>query len=154
LSIMLALDTSGSMTGFDRMNQARAAPSVFLDKLPKKSDCGLILFDHEIRTQLPPIFDRKPLLKHISTVQPRGGHAYLDAAFAGVQTLAKMPSNRDKAVVLMTDGIDLNSNQALQAVIAEANRNNVRIYTIGIGEPGKLERVSTALVLDHSGSMK
>src|SRR5437588_2554201 len=54
----------------------------------------------------------------------------------------------------MTDGIDLNSGKSLEGVVAEANKAKVRIYTIGIGEPGLLDKVSTALVLDHSGSMK
>lgn len=154
LSVMLAIDTSGSMKEHGRMPQARAAAETFLTKLPKAADCGLILFDHEIRHKSPPIFPREPLLQQIRDVQPRGGTAYLDAAAEGVRTLAAMPPGRDKAVVLMTDGIDLNSSKTLQEVIKQAIDHRVRVYTIGIGEPGKLERVSTALVLDHSGSMK
>lgn len=154
LSIMLAIDTSGSMKEHGRMAQARAAAETFLTKLPKAADCGLILFDHEIRHRAPPIFPREPLLAQVRKVQPRGGTAYLDAASEGVRTLAAMPPGRDKAVVLLTDGIDLNSAKNLEQVIAEAVKSRVRVYTIGIGEPGKLERVSTALVVDHSGSMK
>ena len=45
----------------------------------------------------------------------------------------------------MTDGIDLNSKQTIEQVIAEAKRERVRVYTIGIGEPGKLEQVNTVL---------
>jgi VWFA-related protein len=155
LSAVLALDTSGSMKERNRMAQAKAAAETFLRKLPGRADCGLILFDHEIRPPvLPPSVDRQGLLKEIRDVQPRGGTAYLDAAAKGIDILGKAPSGRDKAVVVLTDGIDLNSQTPLNLVINEAIKNKVRVYTIGIGEPGRQERVTTALVLDHSGSMK
>jgi VWFA-related protein len=58
-----------------------------------------------------------------------------------------------KAVLLMTDGMDNNSNQSLNTVINLAQTREVPIYTLGVGEPGKKEKVTTILVLDHSGSM-
>ena len=71
LSVMLALDTSGSMKEHGRMEQARLASEAFFQKLPKRTDCGLILFDHEIRDKVPPIFERPPILEKIErTVQP------------------------------------------------------------------------------------
>lgn len=155
LSVMLALDTSGSMKEHGRMTQAREASAVFLNKLPAGAECGLILFDHEIRDRLLPVFDRKPLLQKINVVQPRGGTAYLDAASEAISMLVRgTQRGRDRAVVLVTDGIDLNSKKAMRTVIDEARKGQVRVYTIGIGEPGRFDQVSTALVLDHSGSMK
>ncbi len=154
LSVMLAADTSGSMSKFGRMEQARIAADVFLNKLPALTDCGLILFDHEIRENMAPIFERGPLLAKINAIQPRGGTAYLDAAHEAVLTLRSTRRGRDRAGVLMTDGIDLNSKRTIEDVIAEAKRERVRVYTIGIGEPGKFEPVNTVLALDHSGSMK
>jgi VWFA-related protein len=154
LTVMLALDTSGSMKEHGRIEQARGAADVFLLKLPAKSDCGLILFDHEIREKMAPIFERPLLLAKINETQPRGGTAYLDAASEGIAMLHGTIRSRDRAVVLMTDGIDLNSKKTVQQVIAEAKRERVRVYTIGIGEPGRLEQVNSVLVLDQSGSMK
>src|SRR5262245_36446751 len=154
-SAVLALDTSGSMKERNRMVQAKTAAQEFLRRLPGRADCGLILFDHEIRPPvLAPTADRGGLLQQIMAVEPRGGTAYLDAAHEAIGMLAKAPPGREKAVVVMTDGVDLNSQTPIGLVISEALRNKVRIYTIGIGEPGKQERVNTVLVLDHSGSMK
>jgi VWFA-related protein len=153
LSVVLALDTSGSMKESKRMDQARLAAETFLKKLPERADCGLILFDHEIRPPiLPPVLDREPLFKLVQTVQPRGGTAYLDAAAKGIDILKDFP--RDKALVIITDGIDLNSKAPMPEVIEQAKKKKVRIYTIGIGEPGKMEQVTSVLVLDRSGSMK
>lgn len=154
LSIVLAIDVSGSMKEFGRIDKARSAAEFFLKRLPGKADCGLILFDHEIVKELPPGVDRKPLLKAVSEMQPRGGTAYLDAAARSIKLLEKMPSFKQRFVVLMTDGVDLNSTASLKEVITLAQDAKTRVITIGIGEPGKQELVSTALVLDQSGSMK
>jgi VWFA-related protein len=155
LSVVLAIDTSGSMREHGRMAQAKTAANVFLDKLPAKADCGLILFDHEMRPPvLAPTPDRGLLRKEIQKVEPRGGTAYLDAAAKAIDMLKSARRRQQRAAVIMTDGIDLNSTASLEAVIQAARQNRVKVYTIGIGEPGKLERVSSALVLDHSGSMQ
>jgi VWFA-related protein len=155
LSVVLAIDTSGSMKEHGRMAQAKAAAGIFLSKLPVKADCGLILFDHEMRPPvLAPTQKRDALLSEIAKVEPRGGTAYLDAAARGIDMLRSAPRTRERALVIMTDGIDLNSAASLAGVIEEARKYRVRVYTIGIGEPGKLEQVTSVLVLDHSGSMQ
>jgi VWFA-related protein len=154
MSVILSLDTSGSMKEHNRMTMARQAAQTFLSSLPKKADCGLVLFDHEIRDAVAPSTDRRLILNHINAKEPRGGTAYRDAALASVQMLAKVPKRHDRALVLMTDGADVNSTHTLDDVIAEAKQHGIRIFTIGIGEPGKFEQVNTALVLDHSGSME
>lgn len=155
LNVMLALDTSGSMKERNRMAQAKTAAEAFLHRLPKPAECGLILFDHEIRPPvLEPHLERTQLLTHIRAIEPRGGTAYLDAVARGITVLTKTPTHREKAVVVLTDGVDLSSETPLSQVVLQAKQNKVRVYAIGIGEPGKQERVSTALVLDHSGSMK
>jgi VWFA-related protein len=154
LSLMLSIDTSGSMKEHNRMTMSRQAAETFLGKLPAKAECGLVLFDHEIRDAVPPTADRKLVLGRVYAKEPRGGTAFRDAALASVKMLAEVPKGRDRALVLMTDGADVNSTCSLDDVIAEAKKHRIRIYTIGIGEPGKFEQVSTTLVLDHSGSME
>jgi VWFA-related protein len=83
---------------------------------------------------------------------PDGGTAYLDAAYDAV-TMVSDRTGTQRAIVLMTDGVDLNSDKEQEQVIAEAKRNHVKIYTIGIGKPGTQEPITTVLVLDKSGSM-
>lgn len=153
LSVVLAMDTSGSMSESGRMDKARVAADYFLRRLPTKADCGLILFDHEIREVIPPGLDREPLRRAVKDVEPRGGTAFLDAAARGIQMLAAAPASKQRYLVLATDGVDLNSTNSLAGVIQQAKAARVRIITIGIGEPGKQEQVNTVLVLDQSGSM-
>jgi VWFA-related protein len=170
LTIVLALDTSGSMSADNKLTDAQAAARLFLDTLHERVDCGLILFDHRMRAVEPPVGSRsvgKPLppetksqqmkaqrdrlRKHIDAARAGGGTAYLDATLQAVEMLRNVPGR--KAILLMTDGVDLNSKATIGEVVQAAQKANVRIYTVGVGEPGKADPVTSVLVLDHSGSM-
>jgi VWFA-related protein len=158
LSVILALDESGSMaetvreTGKARVQMAREATAVFFEKLPRTSDVGLILFNHKIIVQEPLTQDRGKLIQDILHVSPHGGTAYLDATVQAVRMLQNAAHN-NKAVVVMTDGADLNSTTTLGEAIDAARKAGVKVYTIGIGKPGTQEKVTSVLVLDRSGSM-
>ena len=159
LTTVLALDASGSMAAGRKWAEAQQAAGVFLDRLDPRSDTGLILFDHRINLREPPERDptrypahRALLRRHIATARPGGGTAYLDATFEAVQMLKGLPGRR--AVLLMTDGVDMNSTLRPDRVIKAAQVNEVPVYTLGVGEPGRNDPVTTVLVLDHSESMK
>ena len=158
LTAVLAMDVSGSMESHNKIVEARKAANLFLDKLDPRSDSGLILFDHLLRVKEPPGRDpaqfaahRVQLHQKVDAARPGGGTAYLDATAEGLRMLQDIPGRR--AVVLMTDGVDMNSTQTQKQVIEQAKASHIPIYTIGIGDPGKNEQVTTVLVLDHSGSM-
>src|SRR5262249_18805246 len=59
-----------------------------------------------------------------------------------------------RAVVVLTDGMDVNSKHTLDETITAAHIGELPVYTVGIGAPGKDDQVTTVLVLDCSGSMK
>lgn len=160
LTTVLALDISGSMDKSDKMDQAKKAANLFLDKLHAKADCGLILFNHEmVRPLLPPARDPRRFLENrekvraaINAARPHGGTAYLDATAEAVKMLGGVSGR--KVIVVMTDGVDLNSKHKLAEVIQLANAAEIPVYTLGVGEPGKNEPVTTVLVLDRSNSMQ
>ncbi|HEY7424141.1 MAG TPA: VWA domain-containing protein [Gemmataceae bacterium] len=165
LTTVLAMDISGSMdntspgSGIKKIDEAKKAAGIFLDQLSGNSETGLILFDHEMKYKEPPLRDRARYAEHrkkvrqlIESAQPTGGTAYLDAAAEGVEMLRGIAGRR--AVVIMTDGVDMNSQRTVGEVIKLATVNQIPIYTLGIGELGKYKNVTSVLVLDHSGSMK
>jgi VWFA-related protein len=164
LTTVLAMDISGSMenasgaSGLKKIDEAKRAAGIFLDNLHPKSETGLILFDHLMRVKEQPLRDAARFAEHrkkvralIAEAQPSGGTAYLDAAAQGVEMLEGISGRR--AVVIMTDGVDMNSRRTLGEVVKFAQVQGVPIYTLGIGELGKYKNVTTVLVLDHSGSM-
>ncbi len=165
LTTVLVMDVSGSMenpSGTSRVrkiDEAKKAAEIFLDHLSANSETGLVLFDHLLRVEEPPQRETKRYAEHrrkirqlIDAAQPMGGTAYLDAAAKAVDMLRDLTGRR--AVVLMTDGVDMNSKRTLSEVIKLATVYQVPVYTLGIGELGKYKNVTTVLVLDHSGSMK
>src|SRR5262249_39221060 len=148
LTAVLALDCSGSMKDGGKMEQAQGAAGVFLRNLPDKGNVGLILFDHTIITKQPPADRPERVAKNrddvkakIDQARPRGGTAYLDAAVESLRLLEGARGN--KAVVVMTDGVDLNSTHTLDQVVALATKARVPVYTIGVGSPGKNVPVTT-----------
>jgi VWFA-related protein len=164
LTTMLVIDVSGSMKNKNKMEEAKKAAQAFLDKLTARADSGLILFDHEIPLNNPDRVQRpcgKPenyethrqkLRELIGKAEPLGGTAYLDATAEAI-TMLKDVKGR-KAVLLLTDGVDMSSKRNLAMVVQQAKDFAVPIYTLGVGDPGKNEKVSTVLVLDHSNSMR
>jgi VWFA-related protein len=161
LTTVLAMDCSGSMAEHNKMAEARNAARLFLDRLHEKADSGLILFNHELlQPTEPPLRDRERSAGHRQVLRrriddaarPDGGTAYLDATLEAVEMLRGFEGRR--AVILMTDGVDLNSKHSLYEVVKRAKVAGVPVYTLGVGEPGKNDPVSTVLVLDHSGSME
>lgn len=167
LTILMAMDVSGSMgrkssdsNTLTKMEEAQSAAKLFLERLPSKADAGLLLFDHRIKPGiLEPCGDPDRVLSHrkrlsamIDNARPDGGTAYLDATHQAL-TLLKKYLTGDRAVVLMTDGIDLNSTKSAKKVIEYANAVRVPVYVLGVGDMGWNDGVSTVLVLDHSGSM-
>jgi VWFA-related protein len=173
LTTVLAMDISGSMemrsaktknergenTGPKRIEEARDAAAFFFKQLHAKADAGLILFNHAIQVSRPPARDparvvanRRQLVKDIRDARPSGGTAYLDATHEALQMLKGVKGNR--AVVLMTDGVDVNSQRKANDVIRTAKALGIPIYVLGVGDPGAVDPVSTVLVLDHSKSME
>ncbi|MCS7166583.1 MAG: vWA domain-containing protein [Gemmatales bacterium] len=157
--VMLALDTSGSMIGtperpLDRLDKAKEAAERFVQQLDPNTPCGLVLFHHEPYRSLPlSVGKRDELLAAIRQARGAGGTAYFDAAIAAMQNFS---ADRDKAraLVLLTDGRDVNSKNGPNRVIEEAIQRQVTIYTIGLGKPGANLHIRSLLILDRSGSMK
>lgn len=166
LTAVLAVDISNSMelvdneeSGERRIDAAKRAAKVFFKSLEKTVDCGLILFDDRIQTDEPPCGDpkkikahREKLIRLVESAEPRGGTAYIDAIDRAVDMLKNVKGR--KAIVLVTDGVDLHSKAKREDVIRRAKAANVAIWTIGIGEPGKSLRSTVVMALDKSGSMK
>lgn len=151
--VVLALDTSGSMQSGDKLAQGKRAAERFFAKLATTTPCGLILFHHEVYLRESPCLDRSSLVQRVNSASAGGGTAWMDAAVAALELLPSQALDQCHAVVLLTDGRDVNSRHALADVISAARQRQVAFYPVGLGQPGRLQPVRTALVLDRSGSM-
>lgn len=152
LSVILAVDTSAKIE--ENWQQVLKAADVFFKAMPKEAECGLILFNDQIRQTIELSLDRGPVVSAIQTVKPAGGNACLNATLKAIDMLENVPANKAKAVVLISNGLDQYSpKDAKKKIIAAAAKNQVLVHTIGIGEATRPQNVNIVLVLDKSGSM-
>jgi VWFA-related protein len=151
---VLTVDTSGSMARDKKLDEAKRAAKGFFDRLAPQTQCGLVLFHHLIHTSLSLRKEREPLREQVESAEPFGGTAYHDAVLRALEMFPDKSDGAQRAIVLMTDGRDVNSSHTLMEAIREAQRRKVQVFTIGLGKKGRNEFTRTVLVLDRSGSMR
>jgi len=142
LDIMLALDISGSMSARDfaplnRLQAAKAELRRFLTK-ERNNRLGLIAFAAQAFTVCPLTLDYHVLLSlvdHLQIGMTSDGTA-IGMAIATSANRLKNSEARAKVIILLTDGRN-NAGRIDPLTAAElAAALDMRIYTIGMGQPG------------------
>jgi hypothetical protein len=147
--VVLVLDRSGSMGGW-KMVSARRAAARIVDTLTDADRFAVLTFDHVVDQPegLPPGLvqatdrNRFRAVRHLSTVDARGGTEMLAPLRDGRALLTD--GERDRVLVLVTDGQVGNEDQILQHV---GDLTGIRVHTIGIDRAvnaGFLGRLSAA----------
>ena len=136
VSVMLALDASGSMT---KVSPAvMEAAHAFVSSLKPEDPLGIELFadSAEISHDLSPA--RWVSHRHIQRYVARGGTALYDGLVDSMVRLGTVPGRR--VVVVMTDGRDENatssgpgSTRSWEDVLATARQTGATVYAIGFG---------------------
>ena len=136
VSLGIVLDTSGSMEG-EKMSAARDALDRFLfDLLGDDDEIFLYRFSYQPRLVHDWTSDRSRLSRALGGIQPRGGTAMYDTV-ADAVLKAEQGRHRKKAIVVISDGNDTNSEidvDELQQLIRETE---VLVYAIGIDSRGR-----------------
>jgi Ca-activated chloride channel homolog len=161
-AIMLATDTSGSMTATDvkpdRITAARNAAKQFVAKIPKQVRLGLVTFDQAARLLVNPTTNRSQVNQALDTIQAQGGTAMGDALSVSVRALQSafgpkglQPPKRGQKrapaeVVLLSDGKNTTGATDPIGVAQTAKRLGIRINTVALGTP-----TGTVQVQDNLG---
>ena len=136
VSLGLVLDTSGSMAG-EKISSALAAVDRFLTKLLSPEDeIFLYTFSNYPDLLQDWTTDRPRLSRAIRRVHASGGTAMLDAIAESVP-LAQTGQHRKRAVVLISDGNDTDSQSSLSEVKQMIRESEVMVYAIGIDGQGE-----------------
>ncbi len=139
VSLGIALDTSGSMDG-RKMQAARNALDRFLyDLLDPDDEIFLYRFDYTPVLLQDWTTNRDRLSRAIRDIRPRGGTALYDAVAESVPRVAE-GRHRKKALLIISDGNDTNSetdDRALRGLIRE---NEALVYAIGIDGSSRRQR--------------
>ncbi|HYN06224.1 MAG TPA: VWA domain-containing protein [Vicinamibacterales bacterium] len=135
VSLGIVLDTSGSMSG-EKMTAAREALGRFVfDLLGPKDEMFLYRFDSRPILVQGWTEDRRALMRALGSVTPAGGTALYDTVAEAIP-LAASGTRRKKALVVISDGNDTNSEIALSEVRQLIRESEVMVYAIGIEGSG------------------
>jgi tight adherence protein C len=143
LSVVLAIDISGSMAG-DKITQAKAAAIAFLTSLGPNDRAALLSFNAKVTQVVPSTGDHGALEQGINSLQVGGNTAIYDALYDAAQLLNSAPAGTKRAIILLTDGADTSSHYGLRVAADVARGANALVYTIGVG-PDANDSVLTSL---------
>ena len=131
VSLGLVLDTSGSMVG-EKLTNALMAVDRFLTRLLSPED-EIFLYKFSNYPDLVQDWttDRQRLSRAIRRINANGGTAMYDAIAESVP-LAQTGQHRKRAVVLISDGNDTDSQVSLTEVKQMIRESEVMVYAIGI----------------------
>ena len=123
---VILIDTSGSMEA--RISMARAAAINFLDGLRPDDVTAIYNFDTKIAL-VQDFSNSRDITDRIFDLKAYGMTALNDAIYKASQELAKRAEKR-KAIIVLSDGADNNSERSADKVLKAALASNVTIYTI------------------------
>src|SRR5579872_1092954 len=136
-SIVLCLDTSGSMRATDvepsREAAVRAAARTFVQNTPAGTRIGIVSFSTYAQRISDLNDDKTAVLAALDAVPPANGATAIGDALALAGQM--LPVSGHRAIVLVTDGVNNNGVDPLQAA-QQLGARGIAIYTVGIGTNG------------------
>ena len=159
MTVILAMDTSGSMLAQDRktgqtsMKAAREAAVSFLEMLAPEDRVAVFSFNNTPTLAMDFTQDRTALLDALGNIKakPNAATCLYDTAYEAVKKSSEIPRGR-RAIVLLTDGRDEKgkgtcSTYTAADVTDAATTKSIRvpIFTIGVGpkvDPRQLARMA------------
>lgn len=135
VEIVLVIDDSGSMDSNDSSNQRLTVAQNLIDKLPEGSQIGIVWFASSAKLLTSELTTDKEAAKAYLTTDyfKSSGGTYMYTAINNGFTLFE--STEDdvlKMMVVLSDGNSSGTSNH-SSTIATAQKNDIRIYTVGLG---------------------
>ena len=141
ISLVVVMDTSGSMAG-QSIKSAKEAANTLLLGLGNEDQVAILSFNNQVDTVQDFTKDRQSAGQQLAKLEAvaSSGTCLYDAAYQAVQNAATLPPGR-RAVILLTDGVDETpagkacSTYTIDDVIRTATGgvSPIPIFTLGIG---------------------
>jgi tight adherence protein B len=131
LSVILAVDTSGSMRKNDNIAKAREAASRFADGMPAGTRLGVLSFGTETKLEQGLTTDKARVQSVIQGLQAEGsgGTALYDAVIQGSKLLAAEPGQSN--LVVLSDGRHEGTPATLEQAI-KAAKGKARVTAVAL----------------------
>lgn len=145
-TVLLVLDSSGSMGEDDRLETAQEAALAYLDGLPDDVEAGLVTFADSARLEVRPTTDRARVERAIKDLQAEGATALYDAVELAVNTLG---TDGTSNIVLLSDGKDEGSDASAADAERSLRESDVVLDAVSLG-PG--DQVTQLEALAEAGN--
>lgn len=134
-NIIFAIDTSGSMSGQDRIELAKHSIKAFIKGLSPKDTVATIQYTDDAKIILPPtsMNARNRILDSISNLQANGGTNAWPGILLAYKLAREIKSNGDQTkIIIVTDG-DFGgvNNDEFLALVEKENRVGISISILG-----------------------
>ncbi len=151
--ISLIMDASGSMEENNKFGIVKNIVEDFLDKR-KHDKIGLTIFADFAYVAVPLTYDKasiKRLLNRIDVgVAGKQRTALYEALFLS-SNLFKDSKSKNKIAILLTDGMDNTGTIPLDVAIKTVQKYGIKVYTIGVGNPGDFNAQVLQYIAEKSG---
>jgi tight adherence protein B len=138
VSVVLAVDTSGSMLVNDNIATARAAAARFAGELRPGTRVGVVSFADAPALEQALTADTglvQDAIDALAVDDPLGDTALYDAVALAARQLAGQPGQRN--LVVLSDGRHEGTSATLAQAVAAARAARVTVYTVGLEVPGR-----------------
>jgi Ca-activated chloride channel family protein len=130
LSVLILLDTSGSMAG-EKLKNARKSLTQFVKRLNRGDEALLMAFHTRPRILHPFTGDLRRIRQSMRDLEGRGSTALYDAILTALDEAQKSLHKR-KALLLISDGINTYGKAELDGTIDQLRRQGVELFAIGL----------------------
>ena len=134
VAVVMAVDTSGSMTQNNNIARARDAATALVQRMPQGTRLGLVAFSTEPGIVQRLTDNHEQVRQAIAGLDAKGDTALYDAVVLGSQLLKGEQGQRN--LVVLSDGRDEGSKARLENAIAAAKGAGVTVYTVGLNVLG------------------
>ena len=165
VDVMLILDRSGSMNdpigGISKIEAAKQGLREFVGLLGDSDGLGFTVFSAQanVLTPVTPLGPkRQNVLNTINGVTASGNTLLFDTIYAQWQALQALPSKHIKAIVVLTDGMDNNSQLTIDHLVSKITPSGVntgegiKVFTIAYGSDADVSGLTK--VADASGGQE
>ncbi len=147
-AVVLALDTSGSMSG-EALAVAKVSALAFLEQLPPQNPVAVVGFGDSASVAAPLSTDRVASQTAITNLVSAGETTLFDALAVSTDLLAGFEADRF-AVVLLSDGADTRSTTTAAAAVDGLVSGEVTLYSVGL-ETGDSKLVELQALTESAG---
>ncbi len=151
ISTLMLIDVSSSMRDNRKIDGAKDAALAFVDMMRGNDQVGLAAFNENFNSLQKFTSDQDVLRQAIRAIEANGSTAWFDAVISASPMLEGLSGR--KSLLLLSDGLDVQSSQSFPKAVATAQKAGAPVYTIGLGSGKNIDLVHLRQMADETGGI-